>query len=81
MFTAAQKTKRREIVGSMLQMLESQAASNFPFLWTGDESWIFHEYRHETMLAASWEEVDELEQPTLYHRKLIATAFFNDTAE
>jgi hypothetical protein len=32
------KDKHREIAGSMLQTLESHAASNFQFLWIGDES-------------------------------------------
>jgi hypothetical protein len=47
--TAAQKAKHREIAISMLQALESDAASSFDFLWTGDESWMFDGYDHETM--------------------------------
>jgi peptidase E len=47
--TAAQKAKHREMAGSMLQTLESHAASNFHFLRTGNESWMFYEYHHETM--------------------------------
>jgi hypothetical protein len=35
--TAVQKAKRREMAGSMIQTVESHAASNFHFLWTGDE--------------------------------------------
>jgi hypothetical protein len=66
---------------SMLQALESHAASNFHFLCTGDESWMFYEYHHETMLAALWKELDELERPTHYHRKTMLTAFFNGTVE
>jgi hypothetical protein len=67
--TVAQKAKRTEITGSILQMLESHTASDFRFLWTGDESWMFDDYRHETMWAASCEEVNELERPTHCHRK------------
>jgi hypothetical protein len=77
--TVAQKAKHKEMAGSMLQTLESHAASNLHFLWTGDESWMFHEYDHETMEAASWEEVDKLERPTHYDRKAMVTAFFNGT--
>jgi transposase len=65
----------------MLQMMESHAASNFHLLWTGDESWMFYEHDHETMWVASWEEVDELERPTHYHRKTMITPFFNGTGE
>jgi hypothetical protein len=47
--TAAQKAKRKEMAESMLQMLESYTASNFHFMCTGDESWIFYEQYHETI--------------------------------
>jgi hypothetical protein len=36
--TAVQKAKWKNMVESMLQALESHAASAFRFLWTGDES-------------------------------------------
>jgi hypothetical protein len=49
MLTAAQKAKRTKMVGSMLQMLESHTASCFRFLRTGNESWMFDDYHHETM--------------------------------
>jgi hypothetical protein len=69
------------MVGSMPETLESHTASNFHFLWTGDESWMFYEYRHEIMWAASWEEVDELQWPTHYDGKTMTTAFLNGTGE
>jgi hypothetical protein len=69
------------MAGSMPQTLEGHATSNFHFLWTDDESWMFYEYYHETMLAASWEEVDRLGRPTHYHRKIMATALMNRTGE
>jgi hypothetical protein len=61
----------------MLQTLESHTTSNFYALWTGDESWMFDEYHHEIVWAASWEEVDELERPTHYYKKTLVTAFVN----
>jgi hypothetical protein len=61
----------------MLQTPESHAASNFHFLWTGDESCMFYEYHYETIWTASWEEVDELERPAHYHRKTMVTGFLN----
>jgi hypothetical protein len=79
--TAAQKAKHREMAKNMLKMLESHAASDFHFLWTGDKSWMFHEHDHERMRAASWEEVDELERPMHYHRKTMVTEFFNGTEQ
>jgi hypothetical protein len=60
MLTVAQKTKRREMAGSMPQTLEGHAASNFHFLWTGDEFCLFYECHHEIMSAGSWEAVDQL---------------------
>jgi hypothetical protein len=63
MLTAEEKSKRADMAESMLRTVESHTASNFHFLWTGDESWMFYEPRHESMWGASWEEVDELEWP------------------
>jgi hypothetical protein len=79
--TAAPKAIGAERAESMLQMVESHAAFNFHFLWTGDESWMLYEHHHETMWVASWEEVDELERPTHYRRKTMITLFFNGTGE
>jgi hypothetical protein len=79
--TEAQNGKRADGAGSMLETPESHAASNFHFLGTDDESWMFHQYHHETTWGASWEEVDELERPTDYHRRRIVTAFFNCTGQ
>jgi hypothetical protein len=47
--TAAKKVTSREVLGSMLETLESHAASNVHFLWTGDESWMFSEYHYGIM--------------------------------
>jgi hypothetical protein len=41
------------MTGSMLETLEGQKASNFHFLWTGDESLMFYEYYHENMWVVS----------------------------
>jgi hypothetical protein len=79
--TEAQKAKRREMAGSMLQRLESHTASNFHFLWTGHESCMFYEYHHETMWATSWEEVDKHERPTHHDRKTMVNALVNGPEE
>jgi hypothetical protein len=49
MLTAAQKPKRLQMPGSMLQTLESHAASNLHLLWTGDQSQMFYEHHHKAM--------------------------------
>jgi hypothetical protein len=77
--TAGQKATGVEMAGRKLQTLESHEASNFHFLWTGDELWMFYECHHETMWAPSREEGGELEQPTHYRRKAMVTASLNGT--
>jgi hypothetical protein len=42
---------------------------------------MFYEYHYETVWAASWDEVNELELPTHYHRKTMVIALFNGTRE
>jgi hypothetical protein len=80
--TGAHKGKHTEMAGSMLQMLESHAASNFHFLWIDDESCLFHDYHYETMWGGtSWEEVNKLERRIHYYRKTMVTAFLNETGE
>jgi hypothetical protein len=54
---AAQKAKRTEMAGSMLQTLESHTTSNARFPWTCDKSQMFYEYRPEMMwdhLGTKW---------------------------
>jgi hypothetical protein len=66
---AVQKAKHTEMAGSILQILESHTVSDFCFLWTGDESWMFDDYHHETIWEVSCEEVNELERATNCYRK------------
>jgi hypothetical protein len=42
---------------------------------------MFYKYHREIVWAASWDEVNELEQPTHYHRKTMVNALFNRTRE
>jgi hypothetical protein len=69
------------MAGVMLQTLKSHEASNFSFSATGDESCMFWEHHHETIWAASWKAVDELERPTHYHMKTMVTAVFSGNWE
>jgi hypothetical protein len=59
----------------MLRALKGHRASNFRFLWTGDELSMFYEYHHETLWAASREKGDELERRMHYQRKTMGHAF------
>jgi hypothetical protein len=79
--TAARKVTQRERAAGMFQTLESHTASNFHFLWIGDESWMFHKCHHETMWAVSWEKVNELEWPTHDHKNTVVIAFLNGIGE
>jgi hypothetical protein len=63
-----------------IQTLESQTGSNFHFWKAGNESWIFYEYRHDTVSVLSWEEAEEPERPTHCHRKTIVISFSNGKA-
>jgi hypothetical protein len=47
--TVVQKAKRAGMAGSILETLESHAASSFHFLWTDGESWMVYEDHHETV--------------------------------
>jgi hypothetical protein len=51
--------------------------SNLRFLFTGDESWLFSAYDHETMWAASWDDVNEIERISHFHEKTMFVIFFN----
>jgi hypothetical protein len=79
--TYAQKLMRAELVQSMLQALAKHEHTNYHFLFTGNESWMFHAYDHQTRLVASWDDVDEFERPSHFHQKTMFTVFFNGTKE
>jgi AraC-like DNA-binding protein len=49
MLTQLQKDARVESAQEMLRELAKHQASNFHFLFTGDESWLFYAYHHEKM--------------------------------
>jgi histone-lysine N-methyltransferase SETMAR len=76
-----QKAKRAELAGAMLQQLAKHESSQYHFLLTGDESWIYYAYNERTMWCADWEEPDETERPSHYHRKTMVTVFFNGTGD
>jgi hypothetical protein len=77
MLTQPQKDARVESAQTTLRELAKHQASNFRFLFTGDESWLFYAYRRETAWAASWDDVDEIERPSHFHKKTMFVIFFN----
>jgi hypothetical protein len=79
--SALQKAKRAEYSRDMLHTLATHESTGFHFLFTGDESWMFYSYHQHTMWVASWEDVDEVERLSHYHKKTMLTAFFNGTGE
>jgi histone-lysine N-methyltransferase SETMAR len=81
MLTQPQKNGRVESAQAMLRELAKHQASNFRFLLTGHQSWLFYAYHHETMLAASWDDVDEIERPSHFHEKTMFVIFFNGTGD
>jgi hypothetical protein len=81
MLTQPQKDARVESAETMLRELVKHQASNFRFLFAADESWLFYAYHHETMCAASWDDVDEIERPSHFHKKTMFVIFFNGTGD
>jgi histone-lysine N-methyltransferase SETMAR len=79
--TVEQKAKRAQLAGSMLSELEMHRASNFHFIYTGDESWLFYHYDQQRMWVASWEDVEEIERPSNHQKKTMLTVFFNGSGQ
>jgi hypothetical protein len=79
--TPTQKLVRAELAQIMLQALGKHEHPNHHFLFTRDESWMFHAHGHRTTLIASWYDADEIEQPSHVHQKTMFTVSFNGTAE
>jgi hypothetical protein len=81
MLTQPQKDARIESAQAMFRELAKHQASNFRFLFTGDESWLFYAYRNDTMWAASWDDVDGIERPSHFHKKMMFVIFFNGNGD
>jgi hypothetical protein len=72
---------RTELAQSMLQAPAKHEHTNYHFIFTGDESWMFCAYDHPTRLVASWDDIDEFERPSHFHQKTMFAVFFNGTGE
>jgi hypothetical protein len=81
MSTPAQKVICTELSQRMLQALAKHKHTNYHFLFTGDEPWMFYIYGHRTKWVASWDDVDEIERRSHLHQTILFTIFFNGTGE
>jgi hypothetical protein len=79
--TAAQKVMRVGLAQSALQALAKHQHTNFHFLFTCDEAWMFSAHDHRTMWVASWNDVEEIGRPPHFQQKTKVTIFFDGTAE
>jgi histone-lysine N-methyltransferase SETMAR len=77
--TLAQKVATEQVAENMLEILATHAASNFHFLFTGDESWLLEAYHVETMWTLCPENVDQVQKASHITKKTMANVFFNET--
>jgi hypothetical protein len=72
---------RDELAQSTLQALAKHQHTNFPFLFTGDETWMVSAHDHRIMWVASWDDVEDIGQSSHFQQKTMAATFFNGTGE
>jgi transposase len=65
--TPAQKVARVEIAKRMLGELAKHQASNFHFIYTGDESWFLDEYQQTNRWVPVWDDTPTVVRPS--HRQ------------
>jgi hypothetical protein len=65
----------------MLVELRKHARSNFHFLFTGDETWVFYENPNTHMWVADIGELDKVQRKSHYAKKVMATVFFNGSGQ
>jgi histone-lysine N-methyltransferase SETMAR len=74
-----QKVARERVAKNMLEILATHAASDFHFLFTGDESWLLYAYHLRTMWTLCPENVHQVRSASHMSKKTMATVFFNGT--
>jgi hypothetical protein len=79
--TAAREVVRVELTERMRQALAKRARSHFHLLFIGEQSYMFYAYNHRTTCLLSWDDVDEIEQPSYFQQKTMRIIFFNGTGE
>jgi hypothetical protein len=78
---SCQKATRAETAQRMLVELRKHARSNFHFLFTGDETWVFYENPNTHMWVADIGELDEVQRKSHHAKKVMATVFFNESGQ
>jgi histone-lysine N-methyltransferase SETMAR len=79
--TEEHKAKRAELAGRMLEILSHHRESDFKFLFTGDESWMFYAYERTHQWDLSHGPVEKIQRKTNYQKKTMFTVFFNGTGD
>jgi hypothetical protein len=77
--TLAQKVATEQVAKNMLEILATHAASNFHFLFTGDEPWLLYADHVRTMRTLCLENADQVQKASHITKKTMATVFFNGT--
>jgi hypothetical protein len=75
--TVGQKVATEPVAKNMLEILATHAASDFHFLFPGDESWLLYPYHVRTMWTLCPENVDQVGSASPMSKKTMATVFFN----
>jgi hypothetical protein len=75
--TPLQKAAHVELTQGMFHDLAKHEQIKFPFLFTGDESWMLYTYDHRTMWIVSWDDVDEIERQLDCQEKTMFTIVLN----
>jgi histone-lysine N-methyltransferase SETMAR len=75
--SADQKQNRVDHAESMLRDLKKHESSGFNFIFTGDESWIFYDNPRKKMWVADVCELDQVQRPSHFAKKVMLTVFFN----
>jgi hypothetical protein len=71
------------LVQTILQELKEHEQTQFNFLFTGDDLWMFYAYDHQTMWVTFWNHLDEIERLSHFLEKIIFRIlfFFNRTGD
>jgi hypothetical protein len=77
--TVGEKVAREHVAKNILEILATHAASNFHFLFTGDESWLLYAYHVRIMWTLCPENVDQVQRASHITEKTMPTVFFNRT--
>jgi histone-lysine N-methyltransferase SETMAR len=73
--TIEQKKSRVELSKQLLKILRNEESSEFRHLLTGDESWLYYSYPHDSMWTRG-RDVEERERRSIGTKKIILVVFW-----